>query len=150
MTWLLPLAAVPFPPKLPLLCPLSMDVWSTKQWKKLLSSVKRPTRSKDICNDLSIGLTSLDRLQPLLLGLPLLVVLDFFSLNFPFQTFILLTHLDVPQPLLLQEPLLHLVTLEVPLPQLRELPLNLIQLGANIALSHRITSRGCCLPLSAS
>ena len=36
------------------------------------------TRSKDICNDLSIGLTSLDSLQPLLLGLPLLVVLDFF------------------------------------------------------------------------
>ena len=39
-----------------------------------------------------------------------------------FQSFISFTHLDVPQPLLLQEPLLHLVTLEIPLPQLRELP----------------------------
>ena len=44
--------------------------------------------------------------------------LIFFLMNL----FFIFTHLDVPQPLLLQEPLLHLVTLEVPLPQLRELP----------------------------
>ena len=40
--------------------------------------MQKPERFKDICNHLSIGLTSLDRLQPLLVGLPLLVVLDFF------------------------------------------------------------------------
>ena len=56
-----------------------------------------------IDQNLSIRLAGLQRLHLLLLDLPSLVVLD------------------VPQPLLLVEPLLHLVTLEVFLPQLCEL-----------------------------
>ena len=70
MSCVLPLAVVPFPPKLLWPCPLSVDVWSTKHWKKLLSLVQKPERFKDVCNHLSIGLNSLDRLQPLLLSLP--------------------------------------------------------------------------------
>ena len=152
MTWvLLPLAVVPFPPKLPLLCPLSVDVWSTKHWKKLLSLVQKPERFKDVCNHLSIGLTSLDGLQPLLLGLPLLVVLDFFYLSLNFFSIFYFIYppwcAAAAAPPRTASPSRNAGS---PSPATPWTSLEEIQLGAKSTVSHRITSRGCCLPLSAS
>ena len=153
MTWvLLPLAVVPFPPKLPLLCPLSVDVWSTKHWKKLLSSVKRSTRSKDVCSATTFllawpALTASSLSCSAFLCSSSLIFcywtcfsLHLFSTNPPWCA-------AAAAPPRTASPSRNAGS---PSPATPWTSLEEIQLGAKSTVSHRITSRGCCLPLSAS